>query len=162
MTPTGHHAVGITPPDQGGCAQRCATRRESAALAPEQAGRVHGQAPRSAPGPTGRAVNNADGIADPSLLARAALPQLRRTAGSIVNVSSAYGHRPLPGGAHYEEVAVRILRLADPAATWLTGQILTIDGGWNSPDATGEAIPSHDDEGLPYVPTQDRFALGSV
>ncbi|MFC0862075.1 SDR family NAD(P)-dependent oxidoreductase [Sphaerimonospora cavernae] len=109
-------------------------------------------------------------------LAGAALPHLRSTAGSIINVSSTYGHRPLPGGAHYaaskaalehltrswaaelaaaglpepvieqikhdeatriplgrrgepEEVAVWILHLADPAATWLPGQVLTIDGG---------------------------------
>ncbi|GLY76556.1 SDR family NAD(P)-dependent oxidoreductase [Actinoallomurus iriomotensis] len=146
----------------------------------------------------------ADGVAGlfdlnvtaPSLLARAALPHLRRAKGSIVNVSSTYGHRPLPGAAHYaaskaaleqltrswalelaadgvrvnalapgptesealaasglpettvekikqdeaariplgrrgepDEVASWILRLADPATTWLTGQILTIDGG---------------------------------
>ncbi|MFC9975793.1 SDR family NAD(P)-dependent oxidoreductase [Spirillospora sp. NPDC127200] len=135
-------------------------------------------------------------VTAPSLLAQAALPHLRRSAGSIVNISSTYGHRPLPGAAHYaaskaaleqltrswavelaadrirvnalapgptesqalaaagldaptiarikadeaariplgrrgnpEEVAVWILRLADPASTWLTGQILTIDGG---------------------------------
>lgn len=37
----------------------------------------------------------------PSLLAQAALPHLRRSGGSIVNVSSTYGHRPLPGAAHY-------------------------------------------------------------
>ena len=150
------------------------------------------------------AQTTADGIDDlfslnvtaPSLLARAALPHLRRTTGSIVNISSTYGHRPLPGAAHYaaskaaleqltrswavelapdgirvnalapgpteslalsaaglpettieeikrdetariplgrrgepEEVASWILRLADPATTWLTGQVLTIDGG---------------------------------
>ncbi|MFF3665532.1 SDR family NAD(P)-dependent oxidoreductase [Microtetraspora malaysiensis] len=150
------------------------------------------------------ADTTADGVTDlfalnvtaPSLLAGAALPHLRGAAGSIVNVSSTYGHRPLPGGAHYaaskaalehltrswavelaadgvrvnavapgptesqalaaaglpepvieqikrdeaariplgrrgepDEVAVWILRLADPAATWLTGQILTVDGG---------------------------------
>ncbi|MCQ0006561.1 SDR family NAD(P)-dependent oxidoreductase [Actinomadura madurae] len=146
----------------------------------------------------------ADGIGElfdlnvtaPSLLASAALPHLRDSAGSIVNVSSTYGHRPLPGAAHYAaskaaleqltrswavelaadqirvnalapgptesralaaagldeatiahikadetariplgrrgepaEIAVWILRLADPASTWLTGQVLTIDGG---------------------------------
>ncbi|MEV5755029.1 SDR family oxidoreductase [Actinoallomurus sp. NPDC052308] len=55
------------------------------------------------------AETTADGIADlfdlnvtaPSVLAHAALPHLRRTKGSIVNVSSTYGHRPLPGMAHY-------------------------------------------------------------
>jgi NAD(P)-dependent dehydrogenase (short-subunit alcohol dehydrogenase family) len=40
-------------------------------------------------------------VTAPSLLARAALPHLREVAGSIVNVSSTFGHRPLPGGSHY-------------------------------------------------------------
>ncbi|TMR29812.1 SDR family oxidoreductase [Nonomuraea zeae] len=132
----------------------------------------------------------------PSLLAQAALPHLRAHRGAIVNVSSTYGHRPLPGAAHYaaskaaleqltrswalelaadgirvnavapgptasealaaaglseaavqqlerdeaariplgrrgtpEEVAGWLVHLADPAATWLTGQVLTVDGG---------------------------------
>ncbi|MDA0563519.1 SDR family oxidoreductase [Streptomonospora sp. S1-112] len=135
-------------------------------------------------------------VTAPSLLAAAALPHLRRRRGAIVNVSSTYGHRPLPGAAHYaaskaavehltrcwalelapegvrvnalapgptesealsaaglpeatvrriketearqiplgrrgepEEVAAWVLRLADPGATWLTGQVLTVDGG---------------------------------
>ena len=36
-----------------------------------------------------------------SLLARAALPYLREVHGLIVNLSSSFGHRPLPGGFHY-------------------------------------------------------------
>ena len=40
-------------------------------------------------------------VTAPSLLARAALPHLREVHGSIVNVSSTFGHRPLPGGSHY-------------------------------------------------------------
>jgi NAD(P)-dependent dehydrogenase (short-subunit alcohol dehydrogenase family) len=135
-------------------------------------------------------------VTAPSLLARAALPYLREVHGSIVNLSSTFGHRPLPGGAHYaasksaiemltqswalelaeenvrvnavapgptesealaasglpgeavdkikqdetariplgrrgkpEDIAAWIVHLADPASTWLTGQILTVDGG---------------------------------
>ncbi|MER6829237.1 SDR family oxidoreductase [Streptosporangium sp. NPDC000563] len=135
-------------------------------------------------------------VTAPSLLARAALPHLRAGHGTIVNVSSVYGHRPLPGAAHYaaskaaleqltrswalelatdgvrvnalapgptesealtaaglpesvveqitrdeiariplgrrgtaEEVAAWIVHLADPAAPWITGQVLTVDGG---------------------------------
>lgn len=150
------------------------------------------------------AETTADGIASlfdvnvtaPSLLAKAALPHLRKTRGSIVNVSSTYGHRPAPGAAHYaasksaleqltrswalelaaegirvnavapgptesealaaaglpettieqikrdeaariplgrrgepDEIASWILRLADSATAWLTGQVLTVDGG---------------------------------
>jgi NAD(P)-dependent dehydrogenase (short-subunit alcohol dehydrogenase family) len=135
-------------------------------------------------------------VTAPSLLARAALPQLKHSDGSIVNVSSTYGHRPAAGAAHYaaakgaveqltrswaleladdkirvnavasgavrtgvlerggidtpaadaildyevtqtpvgrlghaHEVAIWILHVADPQATWFTGQVITVDGG---------------------------------
>lgn len=132
----------------------------------------------------------------PSLLAHAALPSLRAGRGAIVNISSTYGHRPLPHSGHYAaskaaleqltrtwavevaadgvrvnavapgptatdvmvaaglsrdaidqldqdnadripmgrigqpaEVAAWVLRLADPADSFVTGQVLTVDGG---------------------------------
>jgi NAD(P)-dependent dehydrogenase (short-subunit alcohol dehydrogenase family) len=135
-------------------------------------------------------------VTAPTLLAQAALPHLRHACGSIVNLSSTYGHRPQPGAAHYaaskgalehltrswaleltndhirvnavasgpvrtevlttsglsdavvdemykyeadriplgrlgepHEVAGWVLRLGDPTAPWLTGQVLTVDGG---------------------------------
>lgn len=40
-------------------------------------------------------------VVAPSLLAAAALAELRANAGTIVNVSSMLGHRPAPGAAHY-------------------------------------------------------------
>jgi NAD(P)-dependent dehydrogenase (short-subunit alcohol dehydrogenase family) len=43
----------------------------------------------------------ATNVTAPSLLAAAALPALREHRGSIVNVSSTFGHRPIAGAAHY-------------------------------------------------------------
>ena len=131
-----------------------------------------------------------------TFVAQAALPALRASRGAIVNISSAAGHKPVPGGSHYaatkaavesltrswalelapegirvnaiapgpvdtpgfnksgippetlagvkdafvkqvplgrmggaEEVARWVLAIADPGATWVTGQILSVDGG---------------------------------
>jgi NAD(P)-dependent dehydrogenase (short-subunit alcohol dehydrogenase family) len=147
----------------------------------------------------------ADRIADifavnvigPSLLSAAALPYLAATKGSVINVSSTYGHRPVAGLSHYAaskaaleqltrcwalelapmgirvngvaagptesgaltgmmglsaeqaeaikagerdriplkrrgeplDIARWILSLADPAAAWVTGQVIAVDGG---------------------------------
>ena len=135
-------------------------------------------------------------VTAPSLLAAAALSSLREHRGTIVNVSSTFGHRPAPGFSHYgaskaaiehltrswaaelaahgirvnavapgptesealvaaglpeadiveikraeaariplgrrgdpAEVAQWIVHLADPAASWVTGQVIAIDGG---------------------------------
>lgn len=131
-----------------------------------------------------------------SFVTQAALPALKARRGTVVNISSAAGHKPLPGGSHYgatkaavesftrswalelapfgvrvnavapgptetpgfdkmglpaeaipavkeailkqvplgrmastAEVARWILAVADPATTWMTGEILAIDGG---------------------------------
>jgi NAD(P)-dependent dehydrogenase (short-subunit alcohol dehydrogenase family) len=131
-----------------------------------------------------------------TFVAQAALPALRASRGTIINISSAAGHKPAPGGAHYaatkaavesltrswalelapqgirvnaiasgpvdtpgfdksdvpaadlpavkewfkkqvplgrmgmpEEVARWVVAIADPAATWVTGQVLSVDGG---------------------------------
>lgn len=136
-------------------------------------------------------------VLGPSLLARAALPHLAATRGTIVNISSTFGHRPAPALSHYaaskaalehltrcwalelapqgirvnavapgptasealtgmmglspaqaaaveaqereriplgrrgepDEVARWIVRLADPASGWVTGQVIAVDGG---------------------------------
>jgi len=127
---------------------------------------------------------------------RAALAALKSSRGSIVNIGSAAGHRPMPGGSHYgatkaavesltrswavelapfgvrvnaiapgptdtpvfeklglpkeaisaakaqfvkhvplgriastDEIVHWIVALADPSVTWVTGQVLSIDGG---------------------------------
>ncbi|MCK2243504.1 MULTISPECIES: SDR family NAD(P)-dependent oxidoreductase [unclassified Crossiella] len=148
---------------------------------------------------TAKTVNDqfALNVTAPVLLAAAALPHLRATQGSILNVSSLYGHRPMgEGGSLYAaskaaleqltrswalelaaervrvnavapgptesealavsglpaevveqikqdeaarvplgrrgtpaEVALWLLHLGDPAVTWVTGQVLTVDGG---------------------------------
>jgi NAD(P)-dependent dehydrogenase (short-subunit alcohol dehydrogenase family) len=131
-----------------------------------------------------------------TFVTRAALSALKDSRGSIVNVGSAAGHRPMPNGAHYgatkaavesltrswavelapfgvrvntiapgptdtpvfeklgvpkeaipavkaefvkqvplgriastEEIVHWIVALADPSVTWVTGQVLSIDGG---------------------------------
>jgi NAD(P)-dependent dehydrogenase (short-subunit alcohol dehydrogenase family) len=136
-------------------------------------------------------------VLGPSLLATAALPHLAATKGTIVNISSTFGHRPAAALSHYaaskaalehltrcwalelapqgirvnavapgptasgaltgmmalspaqaaaveaqerekiplgrrgepDEVARWIVRLADPASDWVTGQVIAVDGG---------------------------------
>jgi NAD(P)-dependent dehydrogenase (short-subunit alcohol dehydrogenase family) len=136
-------------------------------------------------------------VLGPSLLASAAVPHLRATRGTIINVSSTFGHRPAAGLSHYaaskaaleyltrcwalelaplgvrvnavaagptesgaltgmmgltpeqaavikeeergriplgrrgvpDDVAEWIVRLGGPASEWMTGQVVTIDGG---------------------------------
>jgi len=131
-----------------------------------------------------------------TFVTRAALPALKKSKGSVVNISSASGHKPSPGGAHYgaskaavesltrswavelaphgvrvnsiapgptetpgidklgvpaeaipqlkqglvkqvplgrmassREIARWIVAITDPSVTWVTGQVLGVDGG---------------------------------
>jgi NAD(P)-dependent dehydrogenase (short-subunit alcohol dehydrogenase family) len=136
-------------------------------------------------------------VVGPSLLAREALPYLSKTAGTIVNVSSTFGHKPGADLSHYaaskaalehltrcwalelasqgirvnavaagptesgaltgmmglspeqaalveeaereqiplkrrgipDDVARWIVHLSDPVSNWITGQVITVDGG---------------------------------
>jgi NAD(P)-dependent dehydrogenase (short-subunit alcohol dehydrogenase family) len=136
-------------------------------------------------------------VLGPSLLASAAVPHLRATRGTIINVSSTFGHKPTAGLSHYaaskaalehltrcwalelapfgvrvnavaagptesgaltgmmgltqgqaaavkeqerariplgrrgvpDDVAEWIVRLADTASEWVTGQVIAVDGG---------------------------------
>lgn len=138
-------------------------------------------------------------VTGPSLLSKAALPYLKKTEGSIINISSTFGHKATEGISHYaaskaalehltrcwalelapdkirvnsiapgptetaalekmmgltkesvakikeeerkqiplgrrgdpDEVARWIVTLADPASSWITGQIISVDGGLN-------------------------------
>jgi NAD(P)-dependent dehydrogenase (short-subunit alcohol dehydrogenase family) len=132
----------------------------------------------------------------PSFVTRAVLPALKASRGTVVNISSAAGHKAVPGAAHYgaskaalesltrswalelaphgvrvnaiapgptetpvfgkaglpaemvqpvkeafvkqvplgrmantEEVVRWVVAIADPSVTWVTGQVLSIDGG---------------------------------
>jgi NAD(P)-dependent dehydrogenase (short-subunit alcohol dehydrogenase family) len=40
-------------------------------------------------------------VVAPTLLTRAAVPHLRDRRGTVINVSSTFGHRPAPGASHY-------------------------------------------------------------
>ena len=136
-------------------------------------------------------------VLGPSLLAAAALPYLATARGTIINVSSTFGHKPAAGLSHYaaskaalehltrcwalelapqgirvnavaagptesgaltgmmglspaqaaaikeqereriplkrrgepDDIASWIVRLADPASDWVTGQVIAVDGG---------------------------------
>ncbi len=104
----------------------------------------------------------ATNVIGPTMLSKSALPFLKATQGSIVNVSSTFGHKAAPLISHYAaskaamehltrcwalelapygirvnaiapgtpaEVARWIVNLANPSATWINGQVVSVDGG---------------------------------
>lgn len=101
-------------------------------------------------------------VVGPSLLAAAALPYLEASKGSIVNVSSTYGHRPIAGVSHYAaskaaleqltrcwalELAPLGIRVNSVAAGPTESGALTGMMGLSADQA--EAIKTHERERIP-------------
>src|SRR5690606_22390790 len=72
----------------------------------------------------------------PTLLARAALPHLKRTRGSISNVSSTFGHRPSPGAAHYGASKAALEHLTRPWALELAADGVRVNAVAPGPTET--------------------------
>ncbi|MFF7680306.1 SDR family NAD(P)-dependent oxidoreductase [Actinacidiphila glaucinigra] len=63
----------------------------------------------------------------PSMLAHEALPHLRTSSGSIVNVSSTYGHRPMAGGSHYSATKAAIEQMTRSWALELAAEGIRVN-----------------------------------
>jgi NAD(P)-dependent dehydrogenase (short-subunit alcohol dehydrogenase family) len=66
-------------------------------------------------------------VVAPSLLAHAALPHLRETSGTIINLSSTYGHRPMAGGVHYAATKAAIEQMTRSWALELAGEGIRVN-----------------------------------
>ncbi|WP_329239878.1 SDR family oxidoreductase [Streptomyces canus] len=66
-------------------------------------------------------------VVAPSLLAHEALPHLRRTSGTIINLSSTYGHRPMAGGAHYAATKAAVEQMTRSWALELAGEGIRVN-----------------------------------
>lgn len=75
-------------------------------------------------------------VVAPSLLAREALPHLRRTSGTIINLSSTYGHRPMAGGAHYSATKAAIEQMTRSWALELAGEGVRVNSVAPGPTRT--------------------------
>ncbi|MGW4086555.1 SDR family NAD(P)-dependent oxidoreductase [Streptomyces sp. NPDC004822] len=75
-------------------------------------------------------------VVAPSLLAREALPHLRQTSGSIINLSSTYGHRPMAGGAHYAATKAAIEQMTRSWALELAGEGVRVNSVAPGPTRT--------------------------
>ncbi|AWW35907.1 MULTISPECIES: SDR family NAD(P)-dependent oxidoreductase [Streptomyces] len=76
----------------------------------------------------------------PSMLAHEALPHLRRTSGTIINLSSTYGHRPMSGGAHYSATKAAIEQMTRSWALELAGEGVRVNSVAPGPTRTDVMI----------------------
>ncbi|GGT33404.1 SDR family NAD(P)-dependent oxidoreductase [Streptomyces chromofuscus] len=75
-------------------------------------------------------------VVAPSLLAHEALPHLRKTSGTIINLSSTYGHRPMAGGAHYSATKAAIEQMTRSWALELAGEGVRVNSVAPGPTRT--------------------------
>lgn len=75
-------------------------------------------------------------VVAPSLLAHEVLPHLRRTFGTIINLSSTYGHRPMAGGAHYAATKAAIEQMTRSWALELAGEGVRVNSVAPGPTRT--------------------------
>ncbi|MFD7409324.1 SDR family NAD(P)-dependent oxidoreductase [Streptomyces sp. NPDC059866] len=75
-------------------------------------------------------------VVAPSLLAHEALPYLRETSGTIINLSSTYGHRPMAGGAHYSATKAAIEQMTRSWALELAGEGVRVNSVAPGPTRT--------------------------
>jgi NAD(P)-dependent dehydrogenase (short-subunit alcohol dehydrogenase family) len=81
----------------------------------------------------------------PTFFAQAALPALKASRGSIINISSAAGHKPSPGGAHYAASKAALESLTESWALELAPHGIRVNSIAPGPTET----PGFDKAGLP-------------
>lgn len=80
-----------------------------------------------------------------TFVAQAALPALRASRATIINISSAAGHKPVPGGAHYAATKAALESLTRSWALELAPQGIRVNAIASGPVDT----PGFDKSGIP-------------
>lgn len=93
-------------------------------------------------------------VVAPSMLAHEALPHLRTSSGSIVNVSSTYGHRPMSGGSHYAATKAAIEQMTRSWALELAAEGIRVNSVAPGPTRTDVMVAA----GLTPEAINDMYA----